>query len=562
MKFRFQFLVVTITVAAIIISSTAAYVILFDGSMVANAQQSQSIRSQSEAGQDNDGRFQSTNDSFSVIVPQGWSIRDSNNTGVSLLEEVMRGYGVLAQLCPENQQQQVLSNFTNGGKENCLDPQKGVIHIIRYPNVGARFGVASADSNATDALTSDDVFDYQLGKLEQVGYKDFNIVNSTDSEISIDTSLFGTNSEDDEISELRVPAKLLGLTYSTNSAPNETRSGYLMLAATMATPRNLGAITGYGIFYEGNATANASSSLSSSSSSSFVDEPSTTSSGNSARSTPPPTPPEVWQIFNSFELMAGKETIQELEAALAAQTQQPEEPSNLMSIEITSNATEGVVAPSAIEFEADVTGGTEPYTIVWDFDDDSEDGDNDNDDETVVHTFEGAGTYNVTITATDAGNQSASESTEITVEEPTDEGEVNDETTGTTEGTTDEDNNGPSTGNADAQQEEEVSNAARIVRIVQGASELTDDAFSPNPIEVAVGDTVTWINDDSTAHTVTSGTSESGPTGMFGGSEESPELLEANGGSQSFTFEEAGEFPYYCIPHPNMVGEVIVTEEE
>ena len=556
MKTRFQFLLVAITIAAIITSSTTAYVVLFDGPMVANAQQSQSIRSQSEAGQDNDGRFQSTNDSFRVIVPQGWSIHDSNNSGVRLLGEVMRGYGVLAQLCPENQQQQVLSDFTSGGKENCLDPQKGIIHIIRYPNVGARFGFASGDTNATYIISPDDVFDYQLDKLQQAGYKDFNIVNSTDSEISIDTSLFGTNSEDDEISDLKVPAKLLGLTYSTNSAPDETRSGYLMLTATAAMPRNLGAITGYGIFYEGNTTANASSSTSS-----FSLEPSTTSSSNFPRTTPPPTPPEVWQIFNSFELMAGKETLQELVAALAAQTQQPEEPSNPLSIEITTNATEGVVAPAAFEFEADVTGGSEPYTIVWDFGDDSEESEDNDDDETVVHTFEEAGTYNVTISATDAGNQNASESIEVTVEEATEEGEETDETAGTTEGTTEEDNNGPSTGNADAQQEGEVNNGARIVRIVQGASELTDDAYTPNPVEVVVGDTVTWINDDSTAHTVTSGTSESGPTGMFGGSDESPELLEPDGGSQSFTFEEAGEFPYYCIPHPNMVGEVIVTEE-
>ena len=118
----------------------------------------------------------------------------------------------------------------------------------------------------------------------------------------------------------------------------------------------------------------------------------------------------------------------------------------------------------------------------------------------------------------------------------------------------------PSTDDANAG-EEEGNNGVTIVRITQGASELTDDAYSPNPVEVVVGDTVTWINDDITAHTATSGTSESGPTGMFGGSDESPELLEAGGGIQSFTFDEAGEFPYYCIPHPNMVGTVIVTEE-
>src|SRR5919112_2908947 len=50
--------------------------------------------------------FQSTNDSFSIQVPQGWVIQDVNNTGSTLLEETTRGYGVLAQLCPEAKEQQ------------------------------------------------------------------------------------------------------------------------------------------------------------------------------------------------------------------------------------------------------------------------------------------------------------------------------------------------------------------------------------------------------------------------------------------------------------------------
>ncbi|MFL6488789.1 MAG: plastocyanin/azurin family copper-binding protein [Nitrososphaera sp.] len=33
------------------------------------------------------------------------------------------------------------------------------------------------------------------------------------------------------------------------------------------------------------------------------------------------------------------------------------------------------------------------------------------------------------------------------------------------------------------------------------------------------------------------------------------------GDTQSFTFEEAGEFDYYCTLHPNMIGKVIVTDE-
>lgn len=100
-----------------------------------------------------------------------------------------------------------------------------------------------------------------------------------------------------------------------------------------------------------------------------------------------------------------------------------------------------------------------------------------------------------------------------------------------------------------------------IVRIPEGASELTEDAYTPNPVEVSVGSTVTWINDDSTPHTATSGSSSSGSTGMFGGTDDSPEIIGPEGDTQSFTFNEAGEFEYYCTLHPNMVGSVVVTEE-
>src|ERR671915_653024 len=50
--------------------------------------------------------FQSTNDSFSIDVPMGWLIQDLNNTGSVLSEESTRGYGILAQLCREVEEQQ------------------------------------------------------------------------------------------------------------------------------------------------------------------------------------------------------------------------------------------------------------------------------------------------------------------------------------------------------------------------------------------------------------------------------------------------------------------------
>ena len=94
------------------------------------------------------------------------------------------------------------------------------------------------------------------------------------------------------------------------------------------------------------------------------------------------------------------------------------------------------------------------------------------------------------------------------------------------------------------------------VSIVPGSSSLTDTAFQPNPVQVSVGDTVTWTNDDTQAHTVTSG--ENGqPDGKFNSSPNFNPLL-SPGQTFEHTFTEAGEYPYFCMLHPNQVGTVSV----
>ena len=99
------------------------------------------------------------------------------------------------------------------------------------------------------------------------------------------------------------------------------------------------------------------------------------------------------------------------------------------------------------------------------------------------------------------------------------------------------------------------------VDIVSGASTKTTDAYSPNPVEINVGDTVVWTNKDTQPHTATSGTASTAD-GKFGGTVENPasELILANG-SYEFTFTEAGEYPYFCSLHPSMVGTVMVAGE-
>lgn len=75
---------------------------------------------------------------------------------------------------------------------------------------------------------------------------------------------------------------------------------------------------------------------------------------------------------------------------------------------------------------------------------------------------------------------------------------------------------------------------------------IGDRVFSPATIEVAVGGTVTWTNDDDREHTVTAsdGAFDSG-------------VLDA-GGTFEQRFPTAGTFPFLCALHPEMQGEVRV----
>jgi plastocyanin len=99
--------------------------------------------------------------------------------------------------------------------------------------------------------------------------------------------------------------------------------------------------------------------------------------------------------------------------------------------------------------------------------------------------------------------------------------------------------------------------ATTSVSIVPGSSSLTDTAYQPNPVQVSVGDTVTWTNDDTQPHTVTSGQNGQ-PDGKFDSSPNFNPLM-APGQTFEHTFTEAGQYPYYCALHPNMVGTVSVS---
>src|SRR4029078_854887 len=84
------------------------------------------------------------------------------------------------------------------------------------------------------------------------------------------------------------------------------------------------------------------------------------------------------------------------------------------------------------------------------------------------------------------------------------------------------------------------------VSVVRNASVLSTTAYAPNPIAIAAGETITWINNDSEAHTST-GDDGSWTSGTI-----------AAGASFSRTFPSAGSFSYHCTIHPNMIGTVTV----
>jgi plastocyanin len=79
------------------------------------------------------------------------------------------------------------------------------------------------------------------------------------------------------------------------------------------------------------------------------------------------------------------------------------------------------------------------------------------------------------------------------------------------------------------------------------AVEIADFAFNPEELTIAVGSTVTWTHaDPDLPHTATS------DDDVF----DSGNLNE--GDEFSFTFDEAGTFPYFCSVHPTMTGTIIV----
>jgi hypothetical protein len=299
-----SFLLVSSRTAMGLTAIAIAVILLASNFTIINAQQQQQLTSQT--GQTENGTttvttpFQSTDDSFRVQVPQGWVIQDVNNTGSALLEETRTGYALLAQLCLEEQQgAAALPNVSGSGDTvSCQGSENDVIHIVRYPDLDTRLQAANNVTANNNMTTTDNILSYQLQKLQEVGYRSMQIVNSTDVTLDLTNPL--TNE-----TVTTEPAKFVEMTYGTNVAPNETKRGYFISTATNATAPNLGTTKGYSVFYEGNSTTTTAPAAEI-----------TTASGSLL------PPQAVGQILDSFELIVAPEVAQAItqEEAQAAET--------------------------------------------------------------------------------------------------------------------------------------------------------------------------------------------------------------------------------------------------
>ena len=81
------------------------------------------------------------------------------------------------------------------------------------------------------------------------------------------------------------------------------------------------------------------------------------------------------------------------------------------------------------------------------------------------------------------------------------------------------------------------------------AIKMQNIAFAPKDVTVKVGQKITWTNDDSVDHNVTSQSGESIKSDNFG-----------KGATFEFTADKAGKITYECTLHPNMKGATITVQ--
>jgi plastocyanin len=90
--------------------------------------------------------------------------------------------------------------------------------------------------------------------------------------------------------------------------------------------------------------------------------------------------------------------------------------------------------------------------------------------------------------------------------------------------------------------------AANTQQLATTEVKIDNFSFGPGTLTVAVGTTVTWTNRDDIPHTIVS---TDDPKAFKSKVLDTDEKF-------SFTFSNAGTYPYFCSIHPKMTGKVIV----
>ena len=88
-------------------------------------------------------------------------------------------------------------------------------------------------------------------------------------------------------------------------------------------------------------------------------------------------------------------------------------------------------------------------------------------------------------------------------------------------------------------------------KVSRPGCEEENRCYIPSTIVIKKGEQVTWQNEDSAFHSVTSGFYDA-PTDLFDSGHMDPFEY------YTLTFDEVGTFDYYCTLHPWMEGQVIV----
>ena len=105
---------------------------------------------------------------------------------------------------------------------------------------------------------------------------------------------------------------------------------------------------------------------------------------------------------------------------------------------------------------------------------------------------------------------------------------------------------------ASSQQSSDNSANKDISEKAENVIEIKNFKFVPEKMTIKKGTIITWKNFDNTKHNVIFDDESAGE--VEGGK------LISNGEQVSFTFNEVGDFPYHCMPHPYMKGSVTVTQ--